>query len=216
MQRRALVVDDEKLTAALVREVLTAAGFEVCLAHTAAAASQAFEDFDPDVAILDISLGRGASGLDVAHLASQAYPGTALLLLSRYPDLRTAQVSPRDLPPHCGFLSKSDVDETSVLLEAVEAVLRQTARRPLDRSPARGPLTALTRTQLEVLRMVAQGYTTGEIARRRQCSSSAVEKLLGSIYQRLGIASDGAIHPRVEAIRIYAAAAVMPERLDSS
>ena len=88
MKRRALVVDDEKMVAALVCDMLSTAGFEVELAHTAGDASEAFEAFDPDVAILDISLGPGPSGLDVAYMASESYPGVALLLLTRYPDLR--------------------------------------------------------------------------------------------------------------------------------
>ncbi len=62
--------------------------------------------------------------------------------------------------------------------------------------------------------MVAQGFTTTEIARRRGCTTSAVEKVLGVIYRRLNVDTDSAIHPRVEAIRIFAAAAVLPERVD--
>lgn len=112
MQRRALVVDDEALVAALLKNMLSAAGFEVELAHTAGDASEAFETFDPDIAILDISLGPGPSGLDIAYMASQSYPGVALLLLSRYPDLRTAHGRPIELPAHCGFISKDSVADT--------------------------------------------------------------------------------------------------------
>lgn len=212
MQRRALVVDDEKLVAALVRDVLVTAGFEVELAHTAGDASEAFKKFDPDVAILDISLGPGPSGLDVAYMASESYPGVALLLLTRYPDLRTAQVRPEDLPANCGFLTKDSVADASALLAAVEALLQDDGLRGSEHGGGTNPLARLTPVQLGVLRMVAQGYTSTEIARRRQCSVSAVEKVLKGIYQRLEIATDGMIHPRVEAIRIYAAAAVLPER----
>lgn len=212
MQRRALVVDDENFTAALVRDTLVAAGFEVCLAHTPAEASSAFADFDPDVAVIDISLGRGVTGIDLVYLAAESYPATALLLLSRYPDLRTAGVNPNDLPPSCGFLSKSEVVQSSDLLDAVESVLRDASPRPRPSQASAGPLASLTRTQLEVLQLVAQGFTNSEIARRRCCSGSAVEKILTTIYQRLDIAADGRIHPRSEAIRIYVAAAVLPDR----
>jgi DNA-binding NarL/FixJ family response regulator len=214
IRRRALVVDDDRMLSALVKDVLVAAGFEVQLAHSAAAGSEGLADFDPDVAIFDIELGRGASGIDLAHLAQESYPETAVLLLSRYPDLRTAQASVRDLPPSCGFLSKSTVAESAVLLEAVESVLRDCAPDVGDQANACGPLAGLTATQLSVLRMVAQGFTTTEIARRRHCTTSAVEKILGTIYQKLNIDTDSAIHPRVEAIRIYASAAVLPERTD--
>ena len=213
MQRRALVVDDEALVAALLKNMLSAAGFEVELAHTAGDASEAFETFDPDIAILDISLGPGPSGLDIAYMASQSYPGVALLLLSRYPDLRTAHGRPIELPAHCGFISKDSVADASVLLAAVESLLQDETFVRAESGPAQA-LSELTEVQLEVLRMAAQGYTSAEIARRRQCSTSAVEKVLQGVYQRLGIAVDGVIHPRVEAIRIYTSAAVLPERPD--
>ena len=211
VKRRALVVDDEKLVAALIENVLTGAGFEVQLAHTAGAASEALEAFDPDIAILDISLGPGPSGLDVAYMAAQSYPGVALLLLSRYPDLRTAQSHPMELPPNCGFLSKDSVADTAALIAAVEALLQDQPLMGADAKRAVA-LARLTEVQLEVLRLVAQGYTSAEIARRRQCSTSAVEKVLKGVYQRLDMAVDGVSHPRVEAIRIYASAAVLPER----
>ena len=215
MQRRALVVDDESFVAALVENVLKSAGFEVCIAHSSAAASLALEGFDPDVAVLDISLGQGASGLDLAHVLSGAYPGVALLLLSRYPDLRTARVRPEDLPRHCLFLSKSAVADAAVLLDAVESALREKVPEQPVREHETGPLAGLTRVQLDVLHSVAQGYTNLEIARKRGCSTSAVEKVLGTIYQRLGLESAGVLHPRVEAVRIYTAAAILPDRPDS-
>lgn len=213
MQRRALVVDDEALVAALLKNMLSAAGFEVELAHTAGDASEAFETFDPDIAILDISLGPGPSGLDIAYMASQSHPGVALLLLSRYPDLRTARGRAVELPANCGFISKDSVADASVLLGAVESLLHDETLVRAEFGHAQA-LSELTEVQLGVLRMAAQGYTSAEIARRRQCSTSAVEKVLQGVYQRLGIAGDGVIHPRVEAIRIYTSAAVLPERPD--
>lgn len=215
MLRRALVVDDEAFVAALIENVLKGAGFQVRVTHSSAAASVALEEFDPDVAVLDISLGQGASGLDLAHLVSEAYPGVALLLLSRYPDLRTARVRPEDLPSHCLFLSKSAVVDTAVLVDAVESALREKSLGHSGHEPEAGPLAGLTRVQLDVLHSVAQGYTNLEIARKRSCSTSAVEKVLGTIYQRLGLESAGVLHPRVEAVRIYTAAAILPDRPDS-
>lgn len=212
MRRRALVVEDEVILATLIKDVLVAGGFEVEVAHTAPAGSKAFELFDPDVAVLDISLGRGVSGLDLAHLASTSYPGVALLLLTRYPDLRTARIKPSELPANCGFLSKGEVKDSAVLLNAVEAALRDSQRPGREKSDASGPLSNLTRTQIEVLHLLAQGYSTSEIARRRGRSISAIEKMLTSIYQRLNIDTASQLHARVEAARIYSSVAVLPDR----
>lgn len=70
----------------------------------------------------------------------------------------------------------------------------------------------LTKTQSEVLRMVAQGYTNSEIAVRRETSISAVEQLLNAIFKGLGITNSQQINPRAEAMRIYIAEAGLPHR----
>lgn len=211
--RRALVVDDDFLVAALVRDVLEAGAFEVRVAHHAKEAIEAFAHFDPDVAILDVELGKGPSGIDVAHIAHRAYPTTALLLLTRYPDLQTAQLTDADLPDGCAFLTKQQVTDSGVLLNTVEVVLRGLGERPRGPQRGEGPLAGLTRTQLAVLRLVVQGFTNAEIARRRGCTTNAVEKMLTSIYDKLDIDTGAAVHPRAEAIRIWASSAALPERI---
>ena len=70
----------------------------------------------------------------------------------------------------------------------------------------------LTRTQTEVLRMMAQGYTNLEIAARRETSVSAVEQLIKSIFRGLGIVNSPQINPRAEAMRCYIAEAGLPNR----
>lgn len=212
--RRALVVDDDPLVAALVCDLLTAAGFEVRVAHGAREATTVLLDFDPDIAILDVALGSGPTGIDLAHIAHRAYPTMALLILTRYPDLSTAHLTAADLPPGCGFLTKHLVSESAVLLGAVESVLAGSHQRMSESGRGTGPLASLTRTQVAVLRMVVQGFTNAEIARRRGCTTNAVEKILTAIYERLEIDAEGCVHPRVEAIRIWANASAIPERLD--
>lgn len=211
-RRRILVVEDEPFTAALIDTALTSGGFEV---HTSASAQQARHDvekFDPDAAVLDISLGRGPNGVDLAHVLYRQHPGVALLLLTKHPDLRTAGLSEADLPPNCGFMRKESVTDTANLLEAVEGVLADQADRTRQDQDRSGPLSRLTPTQVDVLRMVAQGYTSPAIAEMRGTSTSAVEKMLGSIYEVLEIDTDLGISPRSEAMRIFIAHAGLPER----
>jgi DNA-binding NarL/FixJ family response regulator len=70
----------------------------------------------------------------------------------------------------------------------------------------------LTIAQVEALRLVAQGYTNAEIAKRRNTSVRAVEQLLGAVFATLNIEVDGPINPRVEAVRRFITAAGTPER----
>jgi DNA-binding NarL/FixJ family response regulator len=170
------------------------------------------KSFDPDVALLDISLGEGPSGLDLAHVLHASRPDIALIFLTKHPDRRTAGLDGADVPPGCGFLRKDMVTDTGYLLEAIEAVL---TNRPgmvrHDLAPDR-PLATLTTKQVDVLRMVAQGLTNAAIARERHTSERSVEMLLHSVFGTLGIPTTGDVNPRVEAIRCYISAAGMPGR----
>lgn len=212
-KRKLLVVEDEPMVAALLQEMLSHEGFEMRVAHSANDAVSITKEFDPDVAILDINLGRGANGVDLAFILSRQHPGIALLLLTQHPDLRTAGFDEKDLPPGCGFLRKDAVVSTRSILDAVEALISSSSDEIRgDVDPSR-PLGNLTQTQVEVLRMVSQGYTNQEIANRRNTSTRAVEQVLNAVFLALGIDTDGGINPRVEAVRRFIAAAGTPNRI---
>jgi DNA-binding NarL/FixJ family response regulator len=211
--RHLLIVEDEPMVASLLGDTLAPVNFEVCIAHSAAEAIELTRDFDPDVAILDINLGRGANGIDLAFILSRQHPGIAILLLTQHPDLRTAGFEHEDLPAGCGFLRKDAVRSRDDLITAIDAVIGggESGVRQ-DSDPAR-PLGDLTITQVEVLRMVAQGYTNQEIARRRGTSTRAVEQVLNAVFMTLGIDLGEGINPRVEAVRRFITAAGTPDRI---
>ena len=62
---------------------------------------------------------------------------------------------------------------------------------------AHNPSARLTRRQLEVLRMVADGYINHQIARRLNLSEGTVRTHLSHIYERLGVTSRTAAVQRV-------------------
>lgn len=78
------------MTSALLATVLQDKGFLVEAAADVASARTVVRDFDPDCVLIDISLGSGPSGTDLAFMLSQERPEIALLFLTRHPDLRTA------------------------------------------------------------------------------------------------------------------------------
>jgi DNA-binding NarL/FixJ family response regulator len=199
------------MVAALLQETLEAAGFEILVAYSALEAKSTAKQFDPDVAILDINLGAGPSGVDLAFLLHESYPGIALALLTKHPDLRTAGFNKNDVPPGCGFIRKDMVTNSQHILEAIESIVASKEHFREDGDPSR-PLSNLTSTQIEALRLVSQGYTNAEIAKRRNTSVRAVEQLLAAVFANLLIDVDGPINPRVEAVRKFISAAGTPER----
>ena len=209
--RRALVVEDEGLMASLIALALQQANFDVELASSVAEAKRAIGKFDPDVALIDISLGDGPTGVDLAHMLRNERPDIGVLILSKHPDARIAGYA-QDLPEGCGFLRKELVGDAAALLEAIELVLRDSALSVRQDLQATGPLGVLSTKQFELLRMLAQGLTNQEIATRLNVSSSSVEQRLGLIFAKLGIADLHGVNPRAEAIRLFIAHAGLPNR----
>lgn len=199
------------MIAALLQETLEANGFEVKTATTAFEGKEIAKRFDPDIAILDINLGNGPSGVDFAFLLHKSHPGIALALLTKHPDLRTAGFRKDEVPPGCGFIRKDMISNSQHLVEAIEEIVESKENVRQDGDPTR-PLANLTSSQIEALRLVAQGFTNAEIARRRNTSISAVEQLLAAIFAALEIPTDDTINPRVEAVRRFISAAGTPER----
>jgi DNA-binding NarL/FixJ family response regulator len=210
--RRVLLVDDDPLMTRLLCDVLEQKGFEVAAASSAAEARDVLGEFDPDIALVDLELGGGPSGVDMAHLIHHQHPGVVIIILTRYPDLATAGFANATLPPGTGFVRKDLVHDPSYLVEAIEQVLRDQPRDVRhDTDPTR-PLGDLTEHQLEILRLLALGYTNDAIARRKDAGRSTVERWIAGILKAMGIDSGGEVNPRVEAVRRYVAVAGIPER----
>jgi DNA-binding NarL/FixJ family response regulator len=211
--RRLLVVEDEPLMSSLLAQALAGAGFVVETAADVLQARAAVRNFDPDGVLLDISLGDGPSGLDLAHVLHAQRPDIALIVLTKYPDPRVAGVTVGDLPPNCGFLRKDLVKDTDYLLEAINAVLTdrpKDVRHDLDPSK---PLSQLSPKHLEVLRLMAMGFTNEFIGQTKGASQSTVERWTAEIFRALGIETRGNLNPRVEAVRQFISAAGVPDRL---
>ena len=210
--RRILLVEDEQLTASLIEHSLRAQGFEVRTASDAAKALAEVDQFDPDAALIDITLGDGPSGLDLAHILHRENPWLALMILTKHPDPRSAGLMESDLPPGCGFLRKELVRNTDHLLESLESVIAgETADVRHDNAGDR-PFDALTKAQLGILRLMALGYNNEYIARERGITRSSVERSIIRIFRTLQIETHGDLNPRVEAVRQFIMASSVPAR----
>lgn len=211
--RTALVVEDEALISGLLVKTLESHNFEVAAAHSAVEAKRLLKDFEPDLALLDIDLGPGPSGIDVAHIINTRHKGTGIIFLTKYPDARSAGIDETLIPAHSAFLRKELVGDPNFLVRAINSVLVERGEVRHDKSPDR-PFAELSKTQMEVLRLLASGYTNAEIARRRKKTLSSVEQLLTSTFAKLGVDGSEEINPRIEAVRMFIRSAGIPNRDD--
>ena len=208
--RKVLVVEDDALLRSLIASNLIADGFIVEVTDSAAGARKIADDFDPDVALLDIELGNGPTGIDLALVLRKNLPEIALVFLTHIPEPRVVGVDNRKIPKNAAYLAKDRITDPKMLSQAIDAALRGRAGRDFRDDKREYPLAELSRSQLAVLQMVALGMSNAEIAAERDTTVRAVENLVKRAFQAAGIATEAGGNPRVNAAREFIRIAGLP------
>ncbi len=202
-QRRVLIVEDDGFVRGLMTQVLTAADFDVRAASDVVEATTAFGAFDPDAVIVDIHLGPGPTGLELAQSLKVKSPGLAVLAVSNYPTAASAGISDQ-MPDDAAFVCKSALSTPGALIEALEASLTNSASSLRALQQQDSPLGQLTATQIDILRLIALGWSNAEIAEQRGSTQRSVEQMVHKIFRALGVKDDPRKNARVEAVKLYA------------
>lgn len=210
-RRRLVVVEDDPMTRGLIAQVLEVAGFAVATASNGSDARRAVEMTDPDGVLLDVDLGLGPTGFDVADALLLEFPHLAVIFLTHLPDSRFAGRAPASLPKGAAYLHKEQLADPKRIAEAVDSVLRGTSKHAFrdDLRPDR-PLAKLSQTQISVLRMVALGLSNQQIAERRGTTVRAVADVITRALEIAGVDPELVGSARVAAAREYMVAAGLP------
>ena len=201
---RVMVVDDHLIVREGLRMMLELAGEGFALVGDAAdgaAALRLLEEVQPDVVLMDVRM-PGMDGLEaIAHIRS-SWPHIAVVILTTYSE---DDLMLRGLRSGAsGYLLKDTDRET--LFHAIRAaargemliqpemmarVLTLTGQQSEPRLPtaAGGKGTELSEREREILRGVARGERSKEIAARLGISIRTVGAHLASIYTKLDVDS---------------------------
>ncbi|MCF8549292.1 MAG: response regulator [Pontimonas sp.] len=202
-RRSVLVLDDDRLLASLIGTILSERGFTCFVAHTVSQARAIMKNEELDVALLDVHLGDGPSGIQLAKAIESSQPGVGIVFLSKTPDLVNVSADKGSLPASYAVAGKDNLDNTDELVDAIESALSST-RTPIKHSSLKSsPLDRLTTHQLSILREVAGGLTNKAIAQNNEVTERSVERTLQAIFLKLGVAPSDQQNPRVAAIRAY-------------
>jgi DNA-binding NarL/FixJ family response regulator len=208
VSRTVVVVENESLLRDLIARSLETAGFEVSTAANAADAKRAVKAADPDVCVVDIELGPGPNGFDFAEYLSREAQDVGVVFLTNLPDPRFANRDVKVITQNQAYLRKSQLVDSKELIEAVNAVLKEqdVDKFRHDQNLER-PLAELSRRQISVLKLVAEGHSNNQIAEERGTTVRAVEGMVSRIFVALGVDAQGLGNARVEATRMYLSAA---------
>jgi DNA-binding NarL/FixJ family response regulator len=197
---RVLVVEDEDFTRTMVGEMLGASGLEVLSVASVAEALRCMDEFDPHVVLTDLDLGHGPDGADLLTKVAQDRPWTGMVVMTAHASPELAINDSSRIPEQAGYIVKSEIHTIQNLV----SVLRESIVTPGNLIGSDGPneeKIAITATQAEILRMIADGLSNAAIAEGRGITLRAAEALIQRTFAALGVNGDPSINARVVAVR---------------
>lgn len=216
---RLIVVDDDPFTLTTLTSTFQSLGLcEVIAVRTAAEAISALSakslSTEPVAAVLDLDLGEGPTGIDLAHRLRKIDSRIGIVILSTYVEPRLIGSRQSDLPSRALYLVKQSIGDPQLLRDAVlRSVDRDHSRQAIgdgstphvDRGLqlSSGPVGRLRDNQVEIMRLVSSGLTNAQIAQELLMKERAVEKAVARLIKQLGIPTSREYNQRVLIAREY-------------
>jgi DNA-binding NarL/FixJ family response regulator len=213
---RIVIAEDSAVVRAGLAEILADSGHEVVAAvGNAADLLAAVAEHHPDAAVVDVRMPPGYTdeGLRAAITIRRDHSQTGVLVFSQYIETRyTADLlgAASGGAAGVGYLLKDRVADVDEFVDALSRVAAGgTALDPevvtqlLGASRRKDVLTTLTPRERDVLALMAEGRSNSAIAGILVVSDRSVEKHVGNIFSKLGLAASDADHRRVLAVLRY-------------
>jgi DNA-binding NarL/FixJ family response regulator len=196
---RILLVDDHQVVREGLRRMLELEE-DIEVVGEVADAKEALtqvELLSPEVILMDIKM-PGMDGIELTRQLTEKQPSCNVLMLTLYDEYLAQAIEAGAV----GYLLKDIKREE--LIKAIRAV--HEGRSPLDLSLSRDRLAELaapaeskqrlylSERELTILRLIADGVTTQEIANQLFLSQASVKRCVSFIFEKLGV------HNRSEAV----------------
>jgi len=181
--RRALILDDDPMVGVLLKDLVASFGFTTRRARTVSEARKIMASFDPDVALVDIDLGHGPSGLDFARILGKSHPDVGIVFLSRFSEADSGVHSIKGVPDNVAYLSKLELYDTTVVRDTIEECLRPSLEiRSFSRIKLE--MSGLTQAQYDLVVNVAAGLSPSDISQARDRSVRSIELMMNRIQEQ--------------------------------
>jgi DNA-binding NarL/FixJ family response regulator len=207
---RVVVAEDQVLLREGLSRLLADAGFEVVAqAGDADDLRRKVAAHRPDVAIVDVQMppDRTDDGLRAAIEIRRSHPEIGILMLSQFRDEAYALDLIGEDAEGVGYLLKDRVADVDSFADAVRRVAEggsaldpEIVALMVGRRRKQDPLEQLTAREQQVLALMAEGKSNRGIAESLDVTLAAVEKHVGRIFAKLGLADEPLEHRRVLAV----------------
>jgi DNA-binding NarL/FixJ family response regulator len=186
-RHRVLLVDDHQLLREALRRNLEACDFDIVGEASDGPSSVALAlERRPDLILMDITM-PGGDGISATRSIMRADGRQRVLVLSMHTDARTIREAIN--AGAVGYIDKSSsIDEVVELMNQIlggDVSLSPRVAEAMLRVVDDTPDHDLSERELEVLRVVATGCSTPEVAQRLFISQKTVKNHLAAIYAKL-------------------------------
>jgi DNA-binding NarL/FixJ family response regulator len=218
MPIRLVLAEDHYLVREGVRRLLEAQpGFEVAaVCGDLDSLLEAVEREAPDVVVTDVRMPPGHSdeGIQAARRLRETNPRLGVVVLSQYANPSYALALLGTGSAGRAYVLKERLQDLDQLVAAIRAVSeggslidsKVVEGLVADRArAATSPLSRLTAREHDVLRKMAEGQNNASIAEDLVVTERSVEKVINSIFMKLGLTWEPAVHKRVKAVILYLA-----------
>ena len=174
----------------------------------------AVKEEKPDVVVTDIRMppGNTDEGIQAAERLRETDPDIGVVVLSQYANPAYALALLESGSARRSYLLKERVQELEHLVSAIHtvaeggSVIDPKVVDALVADNARGDesrLNQLTPRERDVLREMAVGKSNAAISASLFLAERSVEKVIHSIFLKLGLTWESAVHKRVKAVILY-------------
>jgi len=215
---RLVLAEDQYLIREALRSLLeTRDDFEIAaVCEDLDSLLEAVEAERPDVVITDIRMPpkNTDEGIQAAIRLRETSPEIGVVVLSQYASPTFVLALLEGGSERRAYLLKERVKDLDQLVAAIHAVaaggsvMDPKVVEALVAANARAedsPLNELTPRERDVLREMAEGKNNAAIAEALVLTERSVEKVIHSIFLKLGLTWETAVHKRVKAVILYLA-----------
>lgn len=198
---RVLIVEDNNLTRVSLTDLCQLYGVVVVgAAKTASEGIQMAKAGNPDVALLDLDLGDGPTGIDLAWGLRKMIPRIGIVLLTSYQDPRLTGQKSLITPNHAKYIVKQDVTRSEILISALFNSLQFPTEKNKEEASSR---LSLTDNEIALLRKVWEGKSNSEISKLQSITPKSVENAIRRLSKKIDIPHSSDSNQRILLVRFY-------------
>lgn len=197
-----VVADDHRLTVEGLADSLRSRDIRVAgVAQSVPEAQKLVKAVKPDVLLTDLDMGPGPNGIDLGLTLRSTQPTLGVVVLTAFEDPKLLSARIPTFPSDFVYLVKQRIDNLDEVVEAC-ALACSYALGEAD-PPNSSDRFPLSRSQAEMLRLLASGLSNRAIAEQLSLSEDSVAKSINRLAKKLDVARGENTNVRVSLTQIY-------------